>query len=47
LAPTISDLIDDKQVTPAVDRVLPLSSAAEALQLLLNGSVRCKLVLPV
>jgi NADPH:quinone reductase-like Zn-dependent oxidoreductase len=44
---TIGDLIDDKQVTPAVDRVLPLSSATEALQLLLDGSVRGKLVLSV
>ncbi|MCW2679466.1 MAG: Alcohol dehydrogenase zinc-binding domain protein [Frankiales bacterium] len=43
----LTGLIDAGRVTPAVDRVLPLSSANEALQLLLEGSVRGKLVLTV
>jgi hypothetical protein len=34
-------------VIPAVDQVLPLTSATKALQLLLDGSVRGKLVLAV
>lgn len=43
----LTDLIDFGQVTPAVQRVLPLESAAQALELLLAGSVRGKLVLSV
>lgn len=43
----LTNLIDSGQVTPAVDRVLPLESAAEAVQLLLDGRVRGKLVLAV
>jgi NADPH:quinone reductase-like Zn-dependent oxidoreductase len=40
-------LIDTARVAPAIDRVLPLASAAEALQLMLDGTVRGKLVLSV
>lgn len=43
----LTGLIDSGQVTPAVHRVLPLESAAEALELLLAGSARGKLVLSV
>ncbi len=43
----LAGLVDSGQLTPAVDRVLPLTSAAQALQLLLDGSVRGKLVLAV
>lgn len=43
----LTGLIDSGQVTPAVDRVLPLESAPEALDLLLAGSARGKLVLSV
>jgi NADPH:quinone reductase-like Zn-dependent oxidoreductase len=43
----LTGLIDSGQVTPAVHRVLPLESAAEALELLLAGSVHGKLVLSV
>jgi NADPH:quinone reductase-like Zn-dependent oxidoreductase len=41
----LTGLIDAGRVVPAVDRVLPLESAAEALQLLLDGAVRGKVVL--
>ncbi len=41
----LTGLIDTGQVTAAVDRVLPLESAADALQLLVDGRVRGKLVL--
>ncbi len=41
----LTGLIDSGQVTPAVHRVLPLESAAQAVELLLAGSVRGKLVL--
>jgi NADPH:quinone reductase-like Zn-dependent oxidoreductase len=40
----LRDLIEAGQVTPAVDRVLPLEEAAEALRLLAAGEVRGKLV---
>ena len=43
----LAELIDAGQVTPAIDRVMPLESAAEALQLLVSGAVRGKLVLSV
>ena len=43
----LAGLVDSGQLTPAVDRVLPLASAAQALQLLLDGCVRGKLVLSV
>lgn len=43
----LASLIDSGQVTPSVDRVLPLEFAAEALQLLVDGRVRGKLVLSV
>jgi NADPH:quinone reductase-like Zn-dependent oxidoreductase len=43
----LTDLIDTGQVTAAVDRVLPLEAAAEALHLLVDGRVRGKLVLAV
>lgn len=43
----LAGLIASGQVTPAVDRVLPLDGAAEALQLLVDGRVRGKLVLAV
>ena len=43
----LTDLIDGGKVTPAIDRGLPLASAVQALQLLLEGSVRGKLVLVV
>ena len=43
----LAELVDAGQVTPAVDRVLPVASAAQALQLLLDGAVRGKLVLAV
>lgn len=38
---------DDGRVRPAVDRVLPLDAAAEALRLLVEGRVRGKLVLTI
>lgn len=41
----LAGLIDAGQVTPAVDRVLPLGEAVAALQLLVEGHVRGKLVL--
>lgn len=43
----LSALLDAGRVAPAVDRVLPLASATEALRLLLDGVVRGKLVLSV
>lgn len=43
----LTGLMDAGRVVPAVDRVLPLESAADALQLLLDGAVRGKLVLSV
>lgn len=43
----LTGLIDSGRVTPAVHRVLPLESAAQAVELLLAGSVRGKLVLTV
>jgi NADPH:quinone reductase-like Zn-dependent oxidoreductase len=43
----LTGLVDAGQVTPAVDRVLPLADAATALQLLVDGAVRGKLVLSV
>ncbi len=43
----LTDLIASGRVTPAVDRVLPLESAAQALELLAAGAVRGKLVLAV
>ena len=43
----LAGLIDSGQVTPALDRVVPLGSAQEAIALLLGGSVRGKLVLSV
>ena len=43
----LTGLIDSGQVTPALDRVVPLESAQEAIALLLGGSVRGKLVLSV
>ncbi len=43
----LADLIDSGRVTPVVHRVLPLESAAQAVELLLAGSVRGKLVLSV
>lgn len=43
----LTGLFDAGQLTPAVDQVLPLASAAQALQLLLDGAVRGKLVLSV
>lgn len=43
----LTGLIDSGQVTPALDRVIPLESAQEAIALLLGGSVRGKLVLSV
>ena len=43
----LAQLVDTGQVVPAVDRVLPLTSAAQALQLLVDGAVRGKLVLSV
>ncbi len=41
----LRDLVDGGRIRPAVDRVLPLERAADALQLLLDGSVRGKVVL--
>jgi len=41
----LRDLVDGGQVTPAVDRVLPLDRAVDALLLLIDGSVRGKVVL--
>ena len=43
----LAGLIDSGQVTPAVDRVLPLEAAPAALQLLVDGRVLGKLVLAV
>jgi NADPH:quinone reductase-like Zn-dependent oxidoreductase len=43
----LTDLIDTGHLTPAVDGVLPLEAAAEALELLVDGRVRGKLVLAV
>lgn len=43
----LTGLIDAGRVVPAVDRVLPLESAAAALQLLLDGAVRGKVVLSI
>lgn len=43
----LTGLIDSGQVMPAVDRVVPLESAQEAIALLLGGSLRGKLVLSV
>jgi len=42
---SLTGLIDHGRVTPAVDRVLPLAAAPDALALLLGGSVRGKLAL--
>ncbi len=41
----LRDLVDAGQIRPAVDRVLPLDRAADALRMLLDGSVRGKVVL--
>ncbi len=41
----LRDLIEAGHVRPAVDRVLPLDRAADALRMLLDGSVRGKVVL--
>ena len=41
----LTGLLDAGRVTPTVDQVLPLAFAAQALQLLLDGAVRGKLVL--
>lgn len=43
----LTGLIDSGQVTPAIDRLLPMECALEALQLLHAGSVRGKLVLSI
>lgn len=43
----LTGLVDAGQVTPPLDRVLPLAAAGTALQLLLDGAVRGKLVLSV
>ncbi|WP_459643351.1 NAD(P)-dependent alcohol dehydrogenase [Kineococcus sp. NUM-3379] len=43
----LTGMLDSGEVVPAVDRVLPLESAREALGLLVAGSVRGKLVLSV
>jgi NADPH:quinone reductase-like Zn-dependent oxidoreductase len=43
----LAGLIDAGQVTPAVDRVLPLQGAADGLQMLVDGRVRGELVLAV
>ncbi len=43
----LAGLIDSGQVTPSVHRVLPLEQATQALQLLVDGVVRGKLVLSV
>ena len=43
----LAGLIASGQVTPAVDRVLPLEAATDALELLTDGRVRGKLVLSV
>ena len=43
----LAGLIDSGQVTPALDRVVPLESAQEAIALLLGGFVRGKLVLSI
>lgn len=43
----LRELIESGQVTPAVDRVLPLADAAEAIELLAAGRARGKLVLLV
>lgn len=43
----LTGLLDAGQLTPAVDQVLPLASAAQALQVLLDGAVRGKIVLSV
>ena len=43
----LTGLVDAGQLTPAIDRVLPLTAAATALQLLVDGAVRGKLVLSV
>ena len=43
----LAGLVDSGRLVPAVDRVLPLASAPEALALLCAGSVRGKLVLSV
>ncbi len=41
----LRDLIEAGHIRPAVDRVLPLGRAADALRMLLDGSVRGKVVL--
>jgi NADPH:quinone reductase-like Zn-dependent oxidoreductase len=41
----LRDLVDAGQIRPAVDRVLPLDRAADALRMLLDGPVRGKVVL--
>jgi NADPH:quinone reductase-like Zn-dependent oxidoreductase len=43
----LTDLIDSGRLTPAVDRVLPLEQAVTAIDLLVEGCVRGKLVLSV
>lgn len=43
----LRDLIEAGQVTPAVDRILPLDDAAEALRLLTAGEVRGKVVVSI
>lgn len=44
---SLTEFIDHGQVTTAVDRVLPLAAAPDALVLLLDGSVRGKVALYV
>ena len=43
----LADLVDSGRLSPAVHQVLPLDRAAEAIELLLAGRVRGKLVLSV
>ncbi len=43
----LNELIDAGKVTPAVDRVLPLERAAEAIDLLTDGRVAGKIVLRI
>ena len=43
----LTGLVDAGQLVPAIDRVLPLTAAATALQQLVDGAVRGKLVLCV
>ncbi|MFB6718855.1 NAD(P)-dependent alcohol dehydrogenase [Kribbella sp. NPDC056345] len=43
----LTELIETGKVTPAVDRVFPLAEAADAIQYLIDGHVRGKVVLAV